>query len=358
MDITRIDRPQGQTSWSGRLLAPTLAATLVLAAAAGAAAQDQAGGAGSARGVPPGAIAGVALRALANDEGSHDPAGARLDVVTAGFMSFGMSEDDEPGRTVTGAPYAAESVSTSTQTLADGNRIVHTQTTSIARDSQGRVRREMAVTAVGSWMPAPEEAPNWVTIEDPVSGHISTLDTRRKTAMRHPIGAGTMFISRMQDVKEMAGPTFEMAMPAGRVVGEAGAGASVDKGNPFAATTPAVTVAMPAMIAIRPGKDQERIEGLGTQTIEGVEAVGTRKTITIPAGEVGNEQPIQIVSERWYSSELQTTILAKLDDPRMGVVVTRLTNISRAEQPATLFEIPADYKVTSSIMHDKSSEKP
>jgi hypothetical protein len=80
--------------------------------------------------------------------------------------------------------------------------------------------------------------------------------------------------------------------------------------------------------------------------IEGVRADGTRITITIPAGAIGNEQPIRIVSERWYSPELQLELLYKHSDPRTGETVRKVVNISRSEPPRSLFEAPADYKVT------------
>jgi hypothetical protein len=87
-------------------------------------------------------------------------------------------------------------------------------------------------------------------------------------------------------------------------------------------------------------------ESLGRQTIEGVQAEGRRTTITIPAGQAGNELPIHIVNESWYSSDLQTTVLSKHSDPRSGETVTRLMNISRSEPSHLLFEAPADYKIT------------
>ena len=88
-----------------------------------------------------------------------------------------------------------------------------------------------------------------------------------------------------------------------------------------------------------------KTESLGKQTIEGVEAEGTRNTTTIPAGEIGNERPIEIVFERWYSPELQTVVMTRHADPRVGETVYRLTNISRDEPPRSLFEVPADYSV-------------
>jgi hypothetical protein len=69
--------------------------------------------------------------------------------------------------------------------------------------------------------------------------------------------------------------------------------------------------------------------------------------MTIAAGQWGNEQPIQIVTERWYSADLQTVVLSKHTDPRMGETVSRLANVSRSEPPSSLFEPPADYKVTA-----------
>lgn len=92
-------------------------------------------------------------------------------------------------------------------------------------------------------------------------------------------------------------------------------------------------------------KYETKKEELGTQTIEGVECTGTRSVTTIPAGAVNNELPINIVSESWYSKDLETSVLRKYNDPRYGENVYRLTNIIRTEPAKELFEIPADYTV-------------
>ncbi len=84
---------------------------------------------------------------------------------------------------------------------------------------------------------------------------------------------------------------------------------------------------------------------LGTQMINGVSAEGTRVTRTIPAGEIGNQKPIVITIEKWYSPDLQETVMTKRSDPRMGETVFQLTNIQHAEPAATLFQVPADYTV-------------
>jgi len=93
------------------------------------------------------------------------------------------------------------------------------------------------------------------------------------------------------------------------------------------------------------GPQNVKTESLGSKTLEGVVAEGTRTTITIPAGQVGNEQPLQTVAESWYSPELQTVVLSKRNDPRSGETVTRYTNISRTEPAHSLFELPSDYKI-------------
>ena len=99
------------------------------------------------------------------------------------------------------------------------------------------------------------------------------------------------------------------------------------------------------MVMMMGDKKNTRKESLGMQTVEGVEAEGTRYTTTIPAGEIGNELPIEMVFESWYSPELQTVIMSKHSDPRTGENTYRLTNINRSEPPHSLFEVPADYTI-------------
>jgi hypothetical protein len=96
--------------------------------------------------------------------------------------------------------------------------------------------------------------------------------------------------------------------------------------------------------AIGTSKDV-KTEQLGRENREGVIAEGSRTTFTIPAGKIGNERPLDIVDERWYSPELETVISTRHVDPRNGETTYRLTNISRSEPSSTLFEVPADFKI-------------
>ena len=94
-----------------------------------------------------------------------------------------------------------------------------------------------------------------------------------------------------------------------------------------------------------PPGDDVATEALGKKSIEGVEAEGTRTVVTIPAGKIGNDRPIKIVSERWYAPALQIVVLSSHNDPRLGEHTYRLTNITRAEPARSLFEVPANYTI-------------
>jgi len=89
-------------------------------------------------------------------------------------------------------------------------------------------------------------------------------------------------------------------------------------------------------------------QDLGKRSFEGIEAQGSRITHTVPAGQMGNERPIEVVADTWYSPDLQLTVSSETRDPRMGNTTYRLSNISRADQPRLLFEVPADYTVQES----------
>jgi hypothetical protein len=204
-----------------------------------------------------------------------------------------------PGRVIKNAPYSAEVTTETTQTLPDGNHIHQVSTSKVYRDSEGRTRTEQSLTGLGAIVPN-NNLPTVIFLQDPVAGTSYALDITRKTATKS-------------------------AWPRpGRGPGQKGPGGR----------------------SSRPADDNVKSESLGRQTVAGVPAEGTRSTVIIPAGQVGNEQPIQIVTERWYSPDLQIFLMTRHSDPRAGETVTRLASLSRAEPAHSLFEVPADFKVT------------
>ena len=71
---------------------------------------------------------------------------------------------------------------------------------------------------------------------------------------------------------------------------------------------------------------------------------GRRRRGPIPAGQIGNDKPIEIVSERWYSPDLMLVVCSRHADPRSGERIYRLEDIKRDEPPADVFKVPADYE--------------
>lgn len=219
---------------------------------------------------------------------------------------FVSSEGRFGGKTVKGAPYSAVTETETIQTLADGSRIIRKTTANVYRDSEGRTRREQTLHNIGpfaSSRAAGGDAPQIIFINDPVAGVNYTLDPRNRTARKMTLRGGP--------------PPPPMQRP------------------PQSSSE-----------AKREAKTEAKTESLGKQTIEGVEAEGTRSTFTIPAGQIGNERALEIVSERWYSPALQEVVLSKHLDPRLGEHIYRLKNINRSEPARALFEVPADYTIS------------
>lgn len=250
--------------------------------------------------------------------------------------SFVMSEfADKP---VKGAPYSAQAVTETRQRLADGNEIVNKSESTIYRDSQGRTRREQNLKTIGGLAGAPPV--QMITISDPVAGATYTLNPVEKTARKGAFNSVFVTSNTAGGGPVSINATGSGAVSFSRVEGGGGAGYTITSSGGQ------VTTNGDRVNLLKQSLDNVKREDLGTQTIEGVEATGTRMTTTIAAGEIGNERPIEIVTERWYSNALQTTVMSRRSDPRTGETTFRLTNINRNEPAAYLFEVPSDYKVT------------
>lgn len=211
------------------------------------------------------------------------PGGRQFDVL--------FSEIRFGGKVVKGAPYSASIATENIQVLADGTRITNKGEGKFFRDSEGRTRLERTLTIAGPFAIS-GDVPKMVFIYDPVAGVNYMLDEPHRIA------------------RKLSPPPN--APPPGQPPQASG---------------------------------QEKTESLGRQTIEGVEAEGVRTTVTIPAGQIGNDRPIDIVSERWEATELKVVVLSKHKDPRFGEIIYRLTNISRSEQAKGLFEPPTGFSV-------------
>jgi hypothetical protein len=252
-------------------------------------------------------------------------------------------------RITPGRPYSAEAITESLQVLGDGNRISRKTTTRVYRDNEGRTRREQ---------PGPTGIGETITIWDPVAATSYTLDPATKVAYQGALLA------------------FKTPMPAA-ASGAGGRGAGVGGRGLVRSPEPPVTGAEAVKVEDARRREKEgaaRVEmaetsrdaagqmkqvleraasgggtttreDLGQQNIEGVLATGSRATTIIPPGGIGNQQEIKIVSEQWFSPELEVLVLTRHSDPRVGETVYRLINIARGQPDPSLFMVPGDYTI-------------
>jgi len=236
---------------------------------------------------------------------------------------FGLHLDDNMDvAPIKGVPFCAAVTTEHTQSFADGNRIHTTENSNICRDSEGRTRREASLNLLGAGAQA--IPPKLITILDPVAGVRYMLDSENKLAHKMTLPP--------------AGSTPDKALPKGGevfIMRSAGGAA----GQTFSTN----------MLYRKAGQDSNEpaptTENLGDQTINGIHATGTRITTTIPSGQMGNDKPIIVTSERWYSPDLNATVMTKHDDPWAGQLETQFTNVNTSEPDPSLFTVPSDYKI-------------
>jgi hypothetical protein len=251
-------------------------------------------------------------------------------------------------RPTTGAPYSAETIVDSQQALADGNRIVRKTTGRVYRDGEGRTRRE-------------EDGSNGrvsITIVDPVAGFSYALDPDTKTAWRTPSGATLDIMKKLQaveDKQKVEEAQLTSVKRDAEMRQREGGGAGAGSAGPVSGEVMVRTRGGDVAVAYVPDGPIEH------KVLEGVNVDGRKTTTTIPAGRVGNEQPLTIVSEEWRSPELNVLVLTRHSDPRTGESSYRLVNIVRAEPDRSLFMVPPDYTVKDSgirrVVEDQARRK-
>jgi hypothetical protein len=231
-------------------------------------------------------------------------------------LSFVTPDTNFEREVVKGSPFSADAVTEHVQRLGDGNRLVRKSTARLSRDTEGRTRREHVLTRGNVLAPDGRE-PRLIVIGDPVAQVEYLVDTARGTMRKTPVSPRLREARRSMSGTESS---FGVLMPTSAAHRRMAEG---DQAAP------------------PPAPKREKLEA---QEIEGVLAEGTRTTVTIPAGEFDNEQPLEITHEQWYSPELRMVILLKHNDPRFGETVFRLTNVTRTEPSPELFAEPQGYR--------------
>lgn len=277
-------------------------------------------------------------------------------------------------KTVKNAPFSAEAVSESVQVLADGNRIVRNSTSKLYRNSEGRFRREIAGGS-GNLLGTYFSYGQGISILDPIAEKRLLLDTSDKIAriselrggqgvtIAGTVSPGAKIVSKKEltdqhraEIEAKIAAAKELTTEQKQLVEKkiAVAPSTGAVTLPALAASPsgafAVTVGEGGFAGFYPGqhvKYETRKEDLGTRDIEGVSAIGTRSITTIPEGAIGNERPIEITYERWYSKELELVVYSKHSDPRFGDQTYTLKNIVRSEPDPSLFSVPNGYRIVT-----------
>jgi hypothetical protein len=278
---------------------------------------------------------------------------------------------------VKGAPYSGVGTTEVVTTLADGNRITHTNTMRYFRDSAGRMRTEYQLGTIGPFVP--EESQSIVTITDPVASkryvlipakkHADVFDLsaekggQARTAGKAILLGGAQAPALTQSLPGVKG--FRVISPrAGREGGSMMApGFAASDGVAERAGAPATAAVSPPpprgdVFFVNPGpvtaaicsdshKAPPQAVSIGERQVEGLKVTGSRLEFTIAAGEVGNEQPITVRTDQWFSPDLKVVISSESNDPMIGATTYRLEQINRSEPDAGLFTVPPDYTKTA-----------
>jgi len=220
--------------------------------------------------------------------------------VTSGDQIKVMTMRTTAATPVVGRPFSATETHHSLQVLADGTRIESNSTDKVYRDDQGRTRIE--------------RDDNSILIEDPVTGSTAQINGNRTQVRR------VSFSSNAANSADAAARLAKMKAELDDKVRVAANGSTT-----------------------KAGLDQTvKSEKLGFQVLNGVSAEGTRSTTTIPVGQIGNDRPINIVSERWYSPDLEMLIKSVNNDPRFGETTYEVTNVVQGQPDPSLFKIPTE----------------
>jgi hypothetical protein len=210
-------------------------------------------------------------------------------------------------------PYKAQANTETRRTLADGSHITQSTTAMIARDSEGRtVNAQKAgdsLTITTIFDPVAKTHIDYTS--DTKIAHVLALPTPSASTSQVPVAIGAAFSGFAAGPLSAAGGFFVQ-----------GRAASPQLSNQHTTT-----------------------QSLGTRTIEGIQATGSRTTSTIPAGTIGNEEDLTTTREEWYSPELKLVVQSTQNDPRFGQTTYTLSDIQQGPPDEVLFQVPADYKI-------------
>ena len=244
----------------------------------------------------------IAVASVQQPNWLDSPDGGAITIHVGGNIADGQAGP------ILGKGFSGTEVRASHQILPDGTHVEHSDTSHFYRDAQGRMR---------------DEGTRYAVLLDPIGDATYTLHLKDKTYDQFPAGGGKQLttIAAYGNSNDIDSP------------GITGPVQKVKWGSPLPFHTELVT-------------HVDTVQ-LGQQMINGVTCRGTRVTMTIPAGAIGNDREIHVVNERWYSDELMVLVKSSNNDPRFGTTTYELKDVKRAEPDPSLFKVPEGFAKNS-----------
>lgn len=204
----------------------------------------------------------------------------------AGMFQFGGLIGGFGGKLVTGKPILATFTITHTETMP-GNSISNTTTGTFARAADGSTYRDVKLAAIGPWA-ASGKAQEFAYIRNVGKGTENIVNVTKGTYEVFPIRSHTSDLKESKPRPEFPGSNNE---------------AVTDNPN-------------------------GTYKDSATNSVYPVEV--RKVTRTIPAGAIGNTNPIVITTETSYSTALDIVLEETRSDPRFGTTTYQLTNIAQS----------------------------
>jgi hypothetical protein len=92
-------------------------------------------------------------------------------------------------------------------------------------------------------------------------------------------------------------------------------------------------------------KRSRSVQTLSDGTVITHESTGTIARDAIPAGEEGNDLPLETLEETWIARDLRLVMLRIYHDPRSGQNKIEVVELNRGEPDPALFGAPAGYSL-------------
>jgi hypothetical protein len=235
-----------------------------------------------------------------------------------------------------GKPFSAKVTTQTVQTFIDGTHVSQTATMLEYRDAEGRVRTETSRT--GNPVPT-------IVIRDTVARFTYRLDPATKSAVRAAMAG--LAVAEGTGLSARAARGGAAAQASAQTPQEAVARLKELVDGQLALARAEEVAQLAEVIRQAARNPNEVVEDLGMALVNGVQARGTKTTTIVPVGAIGNDREFRSVDERWFSSDLNLLIKSINTDPRFGTTTYELTNISRQPPDPSLFQIPADYTVST-----------